>query len=405
MATLPLAGQRPPLLERWRRHGPRARLLAVAILLALATVAAFSLAELLPRRHALTISGTDITSNRHFLARALQEAAREHGVALALHPSAGSQEALALVAAGKLDLALVQGGLDLPSKDVVQVATVTAEALHFLVRPGIEDIAGLRGQRINLNTRRGGTRLVARPVLAFAGLREGVDYVESNIPTEQLLALRGERLPGAIVLTSFVPSDVVDYLVRQQGYRLLEIPFASSFALRHDWAVDAEIGPMMYSAAPPVPARAIRTVGVRLCLVAHRGVDDRAIVKVLEALYGPALQARLKMRLDESQILAASAWPPAHGTRLFIDRNKPLFARDLLDRLKAALGLAASLYSMLLVVLKWLRQAPRDAGGAEADTHAADVSTDAAASCVLNPGVAIPGVAPPAAPGPAPGTP
>lgn len=345
-----------PLGQRWRSHGRRARLLGGAALLALAALAAFSVAELVPRTHALRISGTDITSNRHFLARALQDAAREHGVELALHPTAGSQEALAMVDAGRLDLALVQGGLDLPQRDVVLVATVTAEPLHFLVRPGIDTIDGLRGRRVNLNTRSGGTRLVARQVLAFAGLREGVDYVESNLATEELLARRGERLPEAIVLTSFAPSDVVDYLVRQQGYRLLEIPFAEAFALRHAWAVDAGIGAFMYGAAPPVPPRAIRTVGVRLSLVANRHVDAAAIVKVLEGLYGPALQARLRMRLDESEILAAAAYPPSDGTRRFIDRNKPLFARDLLDKLKAVLGLAASLWSMLLVVRKWLRE-------------------------------------------------
>jgi len=360
-APLPFAAR---LRQHWRRRSRRQRLLVLALLLALGLVAAFSLAELVPRRHALTISGTDITSNRHYLARALQDAAREHGLDLALQPSAGSQEALALVAAGKLDLALIQGGLDLPGEQVVLVASVTSEPLHFLVRPGIERIDDLRGQRVNLNTQRGGTRLVARRILDFAGLREGIDYVESNIPTEQLLTRRAERLPGAIVLTSFVPSHVVDHLVRQQGYRLLEIPFAAAFALRHEWAAEVEIGALTYGAAPPVPARALRTVGVRLSLVAGRQVDARAIVKLLESLYGPVLQARLKMRLDEREILAAAAYPPSHGTRLFIDRHQPLFARDLLDKLKASLGLAASLYSMLLVVLRWLRQAPPEVAAA-----------------------------------------
>lgn len=351
-----------PLARQWHGRSRADRLLVCAVLLALLAVAGYSLLALIPRDHALSISGTDITSNRHFLAKALQEAAAEQGVALALRPTAGSQEALALVAAGKLDLALIQGGLDQPSQDVVHVATVTSELLHFLVRPGIADIAGLRGHRVNLNTRKGGTRLVARQILAFAGLREGVDYVESNVPTEQLLALRGERLPDAIVITSFVPADIVDYLVRQQGYRLLEVPFAASFALRHGWATEADIGALMYSVDPPVPAQAIKTVGIRLCLIAHRQVDPGAIVAILESLYGPALRARLKMPLDEALILSAAAYPPAEGTRRFIERNKPLFSRDLLDRLKATFGLVVSLYSGVLVVLKWLRQAQGGTG-------------------------------------------
>lgn len=335
-----------------------ARLVAIGVLLALCGVAAWSVAQLAPRRYALTISGTDITSNRHFFARALQDAAAENGVDFTLHPTEGSQEALALVAANRLDLAFIQGGLALPNADVVQVATVTSELLHFLVRPGIADFAALRGRRINLNSKKGGTRLVARQILAFANLREGFDYVESNIPTEDLLTLRGDRLPDAIVLTAFAPSDIVDYLVREQGYQLLYVPFAPAFAQRHPWAAAAEIGAYTYSAAPPVPARTVQTVGVKLCLMAHRAVDDRAIVKVLETLYGPALEARLQMHLDEAHILSARAYPPADGIRLFMDRNKPLFARDLFDRLKGAVGLLVSLYSGLLVVLKWLRRTP-----------------------------------------------
>jgi TRAP-type uncharacterized transport system substrate-binding protein len=362
------------LARRWRRRSRGARLLAALALLIPAGVGAWSLAQLVPHRDALTISGTDITSNRHFFAKALQEAAAGNGVDLALRPTSGSQEALALVAAGKLDLAFVQGGLDLPSPDVVQVATVTSELLHFLVRPGIADFPALRGHRVNLNVRKGGTRIVARQILAFAGLREGVDYVESNIPTEDLLTLRGDRLPDAIVLTSFAPSDVVDYLVRQQGYRLLDVPFAASFALRHDWAAETEIGAMMYGAAPPVPPRALKTVGVKLSLVANRNVDAQAVFRLLETLYGPALESRLKMHLDEALILSANAYPPSAGTRLFIDRNKPLFSRELFDRLKAAAGLVVSVYSGLLVVFKWFRQVPLALAAADEPAQDPDAS-------------------------------
>lgn len=342
-----------PIARRWQQGSRPARLLAIAAFAALSCATAWSLHMLAPHHYALTLSGTDITSNRHFFARVLQETAVENGIAFTLRPTGGSQEALAEVAAGRLDFAFIQGGLEGPGQNVVQVATVTSELLHFLVRPGIADFAGLRGRRVNLNTRQGGTRLVARQVLAFAGLAEGIDYVESNIPTEDLLTQRGDRLPDAIVVTSFAPSDVVDYLVRQQGYQLLDVPFSSSFALRHAWAADAGVGAFMYSAAPPVPPRAIQTVGIKLCLVANRQVDAGAVVKVLETLYGTALEARLKMHLDETMILSASAYPPADGTRRFIDRNKPLFARDLLDRLKGVIGLIVSAYSAVLVVLKW----------------------------------------------------
>nr|WP_315213317.1 TAXI family TRAP transporter solute-binding subunit [uncultured Duganella sp.] len=358
-----------PLARRWRQHGRAARALAAAGMLALAALAGASLLALLPHDDALTISGGDLTGNRHFLARALQEAAAGNGVRLALRPTGGSQEALALVAANKLDLAFIQGGLDQPDQNVVQVATVAPELLHFLARPGIDGITALRGRRVNLNTRKGGTRLIAHQILAFAGLRAGIDYIESNIATEQLLGQRGERLPDAIVITSFAPSDVVDYLVNEQGYRLLEVPFAPAFALRHTLATEAEIGAYTYSGAPPVPPRAIKTVGIKLRLVANRHVDAGAIVKLLETLYGPALAARLPMRLDEQAILSAGGSAPSEGTRRFINRDKPLFSRALLEQLKATIGLAVSVFSAVLVVLKWFNAAPPGDPSAGADKH------------------------------------
>jgi len=156
---------------------------------------------------------------------------------------------------------------------------------------------------------------------------------------------------------------MVDYLVRRQGYHLLEVPFSASFALRHEWAAEADIAALMYSATPPVPPRAIKPVGIKLSLVAYRRVDPAAIVKVLESLYGPAFEARLGMHLDEGAILSAAAYPAAEGTRRYMERNRPLFSRELFDKLKAAIGLAASLYSTLLVVLKWLKQVPLHLAG------------------------------------------
>jgi hypothetical protein len=108
--------------------------------------------------------------------------------------------------------------------------------------------------------------------------------------------------------------------------------------------------------------------------VANRNVDAAAIVKVLETLYGPALEARLKMHLDEALILSASAYPPSVGTQRFIDRNKPLFSRELFDKLKAATGLVVSVYSGLLVVFKWFKQVPLVLAASDPEGEADDAS-------------------------------
>lgn len=342
-------------LKKLQKNAQIRKALASALLLALSGVAGYFLYEILPRNYVQTITGGDILSNRHYLAKSLQEEVADNGVSFEIKPSAGSQEALAQVAEGKLDFAFIQGGLDLPYPNVEHVATVAPELLHFLVRPDIKDISGLRGKRVNLGSKKGGTRVTAKQVLEFSGLKEGIDYVESNIAAEELLSMRSDRLPEAIVITSFAPSDIADYIVKHHGYSLLEIPFPSSLALRLGWVADSKILAFMYNVQPAVPGRDIKTIGVNLHLVANKNVDPRAVFKVLESLFSPDLEVRLKIKMDENQILTSASYPLAKGTKMFMDRKNPLFSNATLDKIKALFGLLLSVGSTGLVIFKWFR--------------------------------------------------
>jgi len=332
--------------------------LAICILLVFSSVAGFFIYEILPRQYAFSITGGNILSNRHYLAKVMQEEIAHNGVSFEIKPTSGSQEALEMVSQGKLDFAFIQGGLDLPYPNVVHVATVAPELLHFLVRDGINDIADLNGKRINLGTKQGGTRVIAKEVLDFSGLHEGIDYVESNISNEELLNLYPDRLPDAIVMASFAPADMADFLVKQRGYHLIEIPFPSSLALRLGWVADSKILAYMYSVDPAVPKRDIKTVGVNLHLVANKNVDARAVYKVLETLFSPDLEVRLKIKIDEANLLTSASYPLSEGTKLYLNRNNPLFSNATLDKIKALFGLMLSIGSTLLVIIKWFKGEP-----------------------------------------------
>jgi TRAP-type uncharacterized transport system substrate-binding protein len=312
----------------------------------------------LPRTYSLKITGGDILGNRHYLAGALRDEVLPDRVRLDVLPSEGSQDALTRVSEGKLDFALIQGGLELPFPNVVHVANLAPELLHFLVRPDIKDIAGLRGMRINLGSKKGGTRVIAKELLEFSGMQDGVDYVETNLGTEDLLALRKDRVPDVIVITSFAPSNVADYIVKQYGYSLLEIPFPNALALRQGWAADSKVMAYMYSVQPPVPPRDVKTVGVNLQLVANANLDPRAVFKVLEGVYSPGLQLRLKMKFDEDKILDSASYPLSSGTRLFMDRKNPFLSQATLKKVESLFGLILSVASTLIVVFKWFKGAP-----------------------------------------------
>ena len=354
-------------LQRMQRHERIRKGLGIVLVMALLGVAAHYVYEVLPRTYSLKITGGDILGNRHYLAGALRDEVLPNRVRLDVLPTDGSQDALSRVSEGKLDFALIQGGLELPFANVVHVANLAPELLHFLVRPDIKDIAGMRGVRINLGSKKGGTRVIAKELLEFSGMRDGVDYVETNLGTEDLLAMRKDRIPDVIVITSFAPSNVADYIVKQFGYSLLEIPFPAALALRQGWAADSKVMAYMYSVQPPVPPRDVKTVGVNLQLVANANLDPRAVFKVLEGIYSPDLQMHLKMKFDEANILESSSYPLSSGTRLFMDRKNPFLSQATLKKIESLFGLILSVASTLIVVFKWFKGAPPEAVKPETD--------------------------------------
>ena len=345
-------------LKRIQRNEGVRKALAFLLVITLLGIVAHYVYEVLPRAYSLKITGGDILGNRHYLAGALRDEVLPDGVSLDVLPTNGSLEALGLVSEGKLDFALIQGGLKLPFENVVHVANLAPELLHFLVRPDIKDIAGLRGMRINLGSKKGGTRVIAKQLLEFSGLQDGIDYVETNLGTEDLLELRKDRVPDVVVITSFAPSNVADYVVKQYGYSLLEIPFPSALALRQGWVADTKVMAYMYSVQPPVPPRDVKTVGVNLQLVANAKLDPRAVFKVLEGVYSRDLQMRLKMKFDEDNILESSSYPLSSGTRLFMDRKNPFLSQATLKKVESLFGLILSVASTLIVVFKWFKGAP-----------------------------------------------
>jgi TRAP-type uncharacterized transport system substrate-binding protein len=346
------------LLERIQRKARIRQWLGVLMVAGLLVALGYFAYGLVPRSYNLTITGGDILGNRHYVARSLQEAATGNGVALRVVPTKGSLEAIEMLDQGKLDLALVQGGLEAGHAGIEHVATIAPELLHVLVRPEIKGLADIRGKRVNLGGKSGGTRVVARQVLEFSGLMEGVDYIETNYSAETLIALHESRLPEVIVLTSFAPSQTVDFLVKERGMALLEIPFPNSLAARLGWVADSRILAYMYNVTPPVPERDIKTVGVNLHLLAHKGVAPEAIFQVLSTLYGPELETRLRMKLDEGQLTLPSGYPLAEGAKRFMARKDPILSADSLNKLKNLLGILMSLVSVLLVSFKWFKGEP-----------------------------------------------
>jgi TRAP-type uncharacterized transport system substrate-binding protein len=359
MPTHESAGKIDNLLSRilsFLHYDRRVRItLGMLMVAALLFLAGRSVYGLIPRYYTLTISGGDIVGNRHYLARILQSEAHKKNLTLIVRPEEGSLSALKKVSEGKLDLAFIQGGMNADFPNVEHAATVAPEQVHLLVKRGIGGMEDLRGRSINLGTRNSIERDVSLTITQFAGYEENIDYVETNYNQEQLLSLPDRDMPDAMFIISSVPSYLVEFLVRDRDYDVMEIPFPESLALRYGWAANSRILSYTYNLDPPVPAKTIQTVAVNVHLVANAKVDPQAISRLLEVLFSPSVANQIRQPLDQGKIAVPSGYPISRGLTAYLTRNDSIITLQTWNKLMGLFGILMSVSGMLIVFVKWFK--------------------------------------------------
>jgi TRAP-type uncharacterized transport system substrate-binding protein len=244
----------------WReRFGKRVRdgMLGVLGVAALGVAAFFTFYEPPVRSIRLRMTAGQEGGTRHRIAQVLRGQAASRAITIELQAMAGSEKALEAVTSGQVDVALVQGGLDLADHhDLRQAAVLQIEPLHLLVKAEVyravaTNLAGLRGKVVNVGERGSETYLLATEVMTFSGLRAGIDYTPTmrhyaELERETDLA----RLPDAVFSVSTLPSPIARHLVTVHRYRLISMPFRDSFALG---VIDPEKRPADILGEKPTP--------------------------------------------------------------------------------------------------------------------------------------------------------
>lgn len=360
-------------------------------------VAAFFLVEQRSRRtYRLTMTAGSTVELRHQLALLLATEARRRGILISVQGTAGSEESFDLVNAGRLDLALAQGGLGHAQHgNVRQVAALHIEPLHLLVKEElhadvVQSLSALRGRRVNLNKAGSGTHWLALDALRFAGLTprdasgQG-DYFAESYSQQELEAMTDrERLPDAVFLLTTMPSRVARYLVTRHRFRLVPLRFGEAFSLdalsgdvhpgqRTRGSSDIEkmhiydtvIPAFTYEVEPGVPPEPIHTLGTRLLLVANKNVDPAVTERLLEIIFSSQIAQTAKPHLDDTLLQLPPELPLHRGTQLYLQRNKPLITGDVLDFLEKTITIAGPVLGGLFFLWQWFRQRYRrlrDAG-------------------------------------------
>jgi len=350
-------------------------LAAAMFLIAIAVYYAWPNAK---RKQTLAISAGNLLGTRANIAQLLKDgiASSENAhLKLEVVDSAGSSDALQKVDAGELQLALIQGGLDERYANVRRIAALHVEPLHLLVcAQAYEDVSlhlsALQGQTINLSTEGSGTNQLASDLLSFLNLQQAKDYQPAHLTYNELMNSEPEdTLPHAVFTVSSLPSPVATYLIRERGYRLVELPFAQSFRMRWFEAQETDahvnrarvsattIPAFIYQADPPRPEKPVLTFGTRLELVANASLSNETIDQICEVVYETEFSSMFDEKLDPSILRTESTFALHPGSKQYVDRLQPVSTGRVIEVTEQLVGIFGAALGGLLFLWQWLKRA------------------------------------------------
>ena len=332
------------------------------LLLAITVVAVLASAALYwhgsrQKRYRLRMTAGDSIGHRQELAEILRQEAAHYGLDIELVPSIGGDEALELVAARKLDVAMVASLTSFRSPELREVTAVLREHLHLFVRDSIPvdgGAAALRGKRLNLGTEHSGTQLVAERVLTFMGLVAGKDYEPTYSTTSELFTMPIEQLPDGMFVISPLPATGRVGFAERRGFHLFAIPFGEAMALREGRLHPATIPAFTYGVDPPVPPTPLPTVATSMLIVAHRDVPEAAVQLLLTALFESDFARRANLpALTTAGIDPRHDFPLHLGTKIYLRRKDPVLTIQFIDGLENLRSFLASGALAAFLLWRW----------------------------------------------------
>ena len=228
-------------------------------------------------------------------------ASESRTVRLSLITTDGAVEALALLGAGKADLAVGRGDLEMPA-DAQTVAIVRKNFVVLWALSGIADksskrkpapkiqkIADLAGHRVGIIGRTPANAALLRVILSASGV-EADKVAETQFGTDQIEELARDPTLDAFMavgpLDSKITSDAIAATVRSRGEpKFLAIEASEAIALKHPRYESEEIPPSVFSANPAWPDDKVETVNVSHLIMARKALSETTAAAFFRQLF------------------------------------------------------------------------------------------------------------------------
>lgn len=326
-----------------------------------------------PPKHLILATGPKQSAYAEF-GQLYAQALLQHGVRVQLQATAGSAENLALLQAGKVDAAFVQGGtapqrapdeddtsglasLGSLFREPVWVFYRSAAAQNRLGREHLDSLAQLRNWRLDIGAEGTGVGGLMVRLLRANGLDTAKMNLSRQEPTPAVVGLLGGKL-DALVLVSAPESPLVQMLLITPGIQLLDFAQAEAYARRVPQVSPALLPRGVVNLAKDLPREDVRLVATTANLVVKGSTHpalQHLLVEAAQRIHSPANWFQRKGEFPQSApgdfALSDEAARYWRNGPTWLQRWMPFWLANLLDRMwVVVLSILAALIPLSRVI-------------------------------------------------------
>jgi TRAP transporter TAXI family solute receptor len=295
-----------------------------------------------------------------------QTFARENSsVRLSLVTTEGAAESIALFTAGKADLAVARGDLNLPEnaesvailrKNVVVLwapSGLPAKGSKKSPAPKIKTLDELAGRRVGVIGRTQANVTLLRVILKESGIDP--DKVTINqFATNQLSEMARDPSVDAFMavgpLKSKITVDAIAATAAARGEpKFLPVDVADAIAKKNPIYESEEIPASIFGSRPQRPEDKVDTVAVNHLIIAQKSLSDTAVAAFARQLFTNRQQLARELpaasQIEKPDTDKDAALPAHAGAAAYIDGNERTFLEKYTDYLWFAVLIVSGLGS------------------------------------------------------------
>src|SRR6266702_5424589 len=301
------------------------------------------------------------------LIQALAQTFARDGSPVRLSPIAteGAVESIALFAAGKTDLAVARGDLNLPAdansvailrKNVVVLWAPSGTAAKGAKKPPaakIKTIDDLAGHRIGVIGKTQANVTLLRVILTESGVNPDKVAV-SQFSTSQIAEMARDASIDAYMavgpLDSKITTDAIAATASARGEpKFLPLDVSEAIAKKHPLYEAEEIPGSIFASSPARPEDKVDTVSVNHLIIAPKSLSDTAVGAFVRQLFTVRQQLARELpnaaQIEKPDTDKDAALPAHQGAAAYIDGNERTFLEKYTDYIWGAILLLSGLGS------------------------------------------------------------